>query len=107
MTPSVPTETVPGGKSPVQEQTVMTSASNIANIVHNSMKNTKERDTLYVLRYKKGAASLSVNFLWTSDHKDAEKVAREYCVSFGLRFIWVENFCVDITQKPRGEDPTD
>lgn len=58
-------------------------------------------ETIYRLRFKVGSSPVQdMNFKHERDQRKAETAAREFCARWKYRFIWVEEFLVDITSSP-------
>jgi len=58
-------------------------------------------DTLYTLRYRKNGIVSDLHFWYTSNQFDAENAARSFCSQRRFRYVWVNNFAVDITAPPK------
>lgn len=58
-------------------------------------------ETIYRLRFKVGQSPVQdMNFKFEKDQRKAETAAREFCARWKYRFIWVEEFLVDILSSP-------
>jgi hypothetical protein len=64
---------------------------------------TSDNEDLYILRYKKGQVMQSLNFWYSGGKQAAISAARKYCDSRRLRFIWCDEFCVDIDAPVDGD----
>jgi hypothetical protein len=65
----------------------------------------EEYSELYTMAFKKTAnlPKTEVIFWHGSDKVAATEAGRKYCERHGLRFIWVDRFCIDINAAPRRE----
>lgn len=58
-------------------------------------------ETIYCMRFKVGQSPVQdMNFKFERDQRKAEIAAREFCARWKYRFIWVEEFLVDINATP-------